>query len=65
MAKHGHDSHIEIPAVNVDSTDAAIPKVTAHGGRITQPKAHVPGQGWYAVIQDSEGNEAALWEQSA
>jgi predicted enzyme related to lactoylglutathione lyase len=120
MAKHGHYSHIEIPAddlerattfyknvfgwhfdqmpgfedyhvysgehagvgggmgkrgvtaghvvrnyINVDSIDAAIPKVTAHGGRITQPKAHIPGQGWYAVIEDSEGNEIALWEQSA
>ena len=49
--------------VNVDSIDATVPKLQAHGGKVVQPKAEVPGQGWYAVVEDSEGNEFALWQQ--
>ena len=118
MARHGHYSHIEIPAddleratgfyknvfgwnfdqipgfedyhmysgehagiggalgkrgitaphrvrnyINVDNIDATIPKVTKHGGKVTQAKAQVMGQSWYAVVEDSEGNEFALWQQ--
>jgi hypothetical protein len=48
--------------VNVDSIDATLPKVTELGGKVIEPKAEVPGQGWYAVFADSEGNELALWE---
>lgn len=49
--------------INVDNIDATIPKLKKHGGKVTQPKAQVMGQGWYAVVEDSEGNEFALWQQ--
>jgi len=49
--------------INVDSIDVTIPRVTTHGGRVIEPKAQVMGQGWYAVVDDSEGNEFALWQQ--
>jgi predicted enzyme related to lactoylglutathione lyase len=49
--------------VNVDDIDATLPRVTAHGGRIVEPKSEVMGQGSYAVVEDSEGNEFALWQQ--
>ena len=49
--------------INVDDIDATIPKVTKHGGTVIEPKAAVMGQGWYAVVRDSEGNEFALWQQ--
>ena len=48
--------------ISVDSIDAALPKVTANGGRVVSPKEEVMGQGWYAVVTDSEGNEFALWQ---
>jgi predicted enzyme related to lactoylglutathione lyase len=48
--------------VNVDSVDATIPNVTKHGGKVVQPKEQVMGQGWYAIVADSEGNEFAIWE---
>jgi predicted enzyme related to lactoylglutathione lyase len=51
--------------ISVDSIDESLPMVSQHGGRIVAPKAEVPGQGWYAVVTDSEGNEFALWEQHA
>ena len=48
--------------ISVDSIDNALPKVTANGGRLVSPKQEVMGQGWYAVVTDSEGNEFALWQ---
>jgi predicted enzyme related to lactoylglutathione lyase len=27
-----------------------------------QPKADVPGQGWYGVFRDPDGNELAVWQ---
>jgi predicted enzyme related to lactoylglutathione lyase len=48
--------------ISVDSIDASLPKVTANGGRVVAAKEEVMGQGWYAVVTDSEGNEFALWQ---
>jgi uncharacterized protein len=50
--------------VHVDSIDASLPRVTELGGTVVEPKAEVPGQGWYAVFTDTEGNELALWESA-
>ena len=48
--------------VRVDSIDATLPKIAGLGGSVIEEKREVPGQGWYAVFRDSEGNELALWE---
>jgi hypothetical protein len=48
--------------VRVDSVDAALAKVAELGGSVVEPKAEVPGQGWYGVFRDPEGNELAVWE---
>ena len=48
--------------VHVDSIDATLEKISQIGGSVVEPKADVPGQGWYAVFRDTEGNELALWE---
>ncbi len=48
--------------VEADSIDALLPRVPGLGGTVVTEKAEIPGQGWYAVIQDSEGNELGLFE---
>ncbi len=48
--------------VEVDSIERTLPEVERLGGRVIHGKAEVPGQGWYAVIADTEGNELGLWE---
>jgi predicted enzyme related to lactoylglutathione lyase len=48
--------------VHVDSIEDSVAKVTQLGGQVIEGKAEVPGQGWYAVIADSEGNRFALWQ---
>jgi predicted enzyme related to lactoylglutathione lyase len=48
--------------VNVDSVESSLQKVAELGGTIIEAKAEVPGQGWYGVFRDTEGNEIAVWE---
>ena len=48
----------------VDSIDALLPKVTQLGGKVVEPKAEIPGRGWFAVIDDTEGNQVGLYENA-
>jgi predicted enzyme related to lactoylglutathione lyase len=50
--------------VDVDSLDETLAKVSGLGGKVVQPKTEIPGQGWYAVIDDSEGNQLGLYENA-
>lgn len=45
----------------VEGLDDALGKVEANGGKVLEPKADI-GFGWYAAIEDSEGNEIGLYE---
>jgi uncharacterized protein len=47
----------------VDAIDATVAKVPGLGGSVTTPRTEIPGQGWYAVINDSEGTELGLFER--
>jgi predicted enzyme related to lactoylglutathione lyase len=65
VGKRGESAPSQLRSyINVDSIDATLPKVTELGGTVIEAKAEVPGQGWYAVFADSEGNELALWESA-
>jgi len=48
--------------VTVDSIDDVVRRVPELGGRVVEPKGEIQGQGWYAVITDSEGTELGLYE---
>jgi predicted enzyme related to lactoylglutathione lyase len=50
--------------IEVDSLDEALPKVEELGGKVVTGKTDIPGQGWYAVIDDTEGNQLGLYENS-
>jgi uncharacterized protein len=51
--------------VGVDSLDEAVAKVEANGGKIILPKMAVPGIGWIAYAQDSEGNNFGMMQSDA
>jgi uncharacterized protein len=42
--------------VGVDSVDSAVEAAKRAGGKLVQPKTHIPGVGYYAYCQDTEGN---------
>ena len=44
-----------VNTVDVDNVEEVVKKVEAYGGTILSPKHAVPGVGWLAYIQDSEG----------
>ena len=45
----------------MDDVDAALAKVTANGGSIVVPTTDI-GVGWYAAVNDTEGNEIGLYK---
>jgi predicted enzyme related to lactoylglutathione lyase len=47
---------------SVSSVDEAAEKVQKLGGKICMPKTPVPGMGYFAIGQDTEGNMFGLWE---
>lgn len=44
--------------IDVANVDEALKKVAAAGGTVVRPKSAVPGVGWLAYFQDTEGT---LW----
>jgi hypothetical protein len=40
----------------VESVDAAIKTATGAGGKLVMPKTPIPGVGYFAYCEDTEGN---------
>ena len=51
-----------INTIQVDSVDAHLAKITAQGGQISQAKMPIPGVGYLAYCQDTEGNPFGIME---
>lgn len=48
--------------VSVESVDEAVAAVEANGGKVLRPKQVVPGVGWLAYCEDTEGNVFGMME---
>ena len=42
--------------VDVDSVDASVAAVSKAGGKLVMPKTPIPGVGYFAYCEDTEGN---------
>jgi predicted enzyme related to lactoylglutathione lyase len=51
--------------VLVDSVDAAVKKITAHGGKVLMPKQEIPNVGWFAVYEVPGGIVQAIYQDKA
>ena len=47
--------------IEVDDVDASAAVVTANGGSVQVAKTDI-GNGWYAAVTDSEGNEFGIYQ---
>lgn len=47
---------------DTDDVDATAGQVDALGGKVVMPKTPIPGIGYFAVCEDTEGNAFALFE---
>ena len=63
LGTRGESVGTEIRAyINVASLEAAVAAAEANGGSVVTPPTDVPGQGRFAAVNDSEGNEIGLWQ---
>ena len=51
-----------VNTIGVPSVDEAVALVEANGGKVIRAKSAVPGVGWLAYCQDTEGNGFGLME---
>ena len=56
------DTPNTVVTVDVESVDDAMAKITAAGGRAVTPKIAVPGVGYMAYCEDTEGNRFGLMQ---
>lgn len=50
--------------IDVDSIDEVLTRIEDEGGTVLKPRTVVPGVGFIAAIEDTEGNPIGLIEQS-
>jgi predicted enzyme related to lactoylglutathione lyase len=55
-------SHLATNTIDVPSVDEYTEKITAHGGKVVIPKGTVPGVGYVAYCEDTEGNVFGLMQ---
>jgi predicted enzyme related to lactoylglutathione lyase len=54
--KHRSDSLTTVNTIDVPSVDEFLQKVASAGGKVVQPRMAIPGIGYHAYCQDTEGN---------
>ena len=48
--------------VNVESVDEYVNKARGLGAKVLMGKMPVPQMGWYALLQDPDGNPFGVWQ---
>lgn len=51
--------------VHVDDLEGTVARVIELGGRVVHGKSAVPKTGWYAVVEDPQGNVFGLFQPDA
>ena len=51
-----------VNTIGVPSVDTFQEKITVAGGKVLMPKAVIPGVGYFALCQDTEGNPFGIIE---
>jgi predicted enzyme related to lactoylglutathione lyase len=56
LSKRGQQSMPNMNTIDVPDVDEFSKKITSNGGKVVMPKMAIPGVGWFATCQDTEGN---------
>ena len=62
MGKRTSPSEGVVNTIDVRSVDDTVEKIEQAGGKIIRPKQAVPGVGWLAYCEDSEGNPFGIMQ---
>jgi predicted enzyme related to lactoylglutathione lyase len=58
----GYEDRAWMNYVLVRSVDAAIGRAQKLGASVMKGKSAVPGMGWFAMLNDPEGNLFSIWQ---
>jgi predicted enzyme related to lactoylglutathione lyase len=56
LMRRMNPSSTTVNTIDVPSVDDFLTKIEEHGGRVVMPKTAIPGIGYHAYCQDTEGN---------
>jgi predicted enzyme related to lactoylglutathione lyase len=56
ISKKGESGMPNMNTISVSSVDQYSKMITDSGGKVLMPKSPIPGIGWFANCQDTEGN---------
>jgi len=62
MSKGEPKPGTSVNTIDVDNIDRFIKKIEDAGGKITRTKSAVPGVGWLAYFEDTEGNQFGMMQ---
>ena len=65
LIARGDLHRVPVLVVGVEDLDHALAAVSANGGRVVQGRLEIPGVGWSAYIEDTEGNTIGLFQPDA
>ena len=61
----GYNGPAWVNYVNVESLEASIDRAKQLGGTMMKGKTAVPAMGWFAFLNDPQGNVFALWQSDS
>jgi uncharacterized protein len=64
LSKKGQQNMPNMNTIGVSSVDKFSTMVQEKGGKILMPKTVIPGVGWFATCQDTEGNTFGIIEEN-
>jgi predicted enzyme related to lactoylglutathione lyase len=50
--------------LNISNIEEALIKAKENGGKVKREKTIIPAMGWYALINDPEGNTIGLYQKN-
>ena len=64
LAKKSETGMPNMNTIGVSSVDKFSKIIQDNGGKVLMPKTPIPGVGWFATCQDTEGNTFGIIEQN-
>ena len=63
FSKRGESNMPNMNTIGVTSVDKFSKMIQDEGGKVMMPKTPIPGIGWFATCQDTEGNTFGIIEE--
>ena len=63
LSKRGESGMPNMNTIGVSSVDKFSKMIQDEGGKVLMPKSPIPGMGWFATCQDTEGNTFGIIEE--